>query len=523
MDPWDTLGVAHDVAVRDLRRRYATLIKEFRPETHPQEFARIREAYEIALELGRRREAQTAVEAEAEAASNEPLIASDTTALESTEAPAHAPQEAPIAPASESTETVVVTPLAAAEPQTRDAGPTLAQRFLQLHAEVASAGLADDEAHLPALRALLRAGSRAAIDDSQALEFALLRWFLESDAPPLTLVFEAGRAFGWHGQEQRLSAWLSAPASRRLEALLALARDRVHARHFSGNAALRRLHRRDNPFVAVASRPAALEAVQWAERWEALCERVDGSELGAALNAAALRRSRGRQLLSTEVWIGVLTAAMVAAATADVVSAPALAALVAVPGFYGLRRAAMALGGADLPRSLQRALSQLIRSRGRDLLSIRTACLVGAIVLVAANGEAALRVGGYAMTALAALLAAWGWWKIVAFVELAASTLLAWRADVDRLEFKHFMQRPVDTRPDLPANPPFGKRLGRLERLRVAREAMRLRPLEVAQRQRPAPLVARLPSLSKMSLGRRWWITAWLIFAVLRLLHAAIH
>jgi curved DNA-binding protein CbpA len=282
MDPWDTLGVAHDVAVRDLRRRYATLIKEFRPETHPQEFARIREAYEIALELGRRREAQTAVEAEAEAASNEPFIASDTTALESTEAPAHAPQEAPIAPASESTETVVVTPLAAAEPQTRDAGPTLAQRFLQLHAEVASAGLADDEAHLPALRALLRAGSRAAIDDSQALEFALLRWFLESDAPPLTLVFEAGRAFGWHGQEQRLSAWLSAPASRRLEALLALARDRVHARHFSGNAALRRLHRRDNPFVAVASRPAALEAVQWAERWEALCERVDGSELGAA-------------------------------------------------------------------------------------------------------------------------------------------------------------------------------------------------------------------------------------------------
>ena len=60
MNPWETLGVEHDVAVADLRRRYAALIKEFRPETHPQDFARICEAYEVVLPLARRREAAQA-------------------------------------------------------------------------------------------------------------------------------------------------------------------------------------------------------------------------------------------------------------------------------------------------------------------------------------------------------------------------------------------------------------------------------------------------------------------------------
>ena len=73
MTPWETLGVARDVAVADLRRRYAALIKEFRPETHPQDFARIREAYEVVLPFARRHEAAE-VEASAAREAAQPVV-----------------------------------------------------------------------------------------------------------------------------------------------------------------------------------------------------------------------------------------------------------------------------------------------------------------------------------------------------------------------------------------------------------------------------------------------------------------
>ena len=46
----DTLGVDWDADERTIKRAYAKLIKEFRPDSHPAEFARIRAAYENALE-----------------------------------------------------------------------------------------------------------------------------------------------------------------------------------------------------------------------------------------------------------------------------------------------------------------------------------------------------------------------------------------------------------------------------------------------------------------------------------------
>jgi len=45
-DPFKLLGVEVNVTERDLRRSYVRLIKRYKPEQHPEEFRRIRDAYE---------------------------------------------------------------------------------------------------------------------------------------------------------------------------------------------------------------------------------------------------------------------------------------------------------------------------------------------------------------------------------------------------------------------------------------------------------------------------------------------
>ncbi len=45
---WEVLGVDKNAELRNIKRAYACLIKQYRPETHPQEFSEIRLAYEHA-------------------------------------------------------------------------------------------------------------------------------------------------------------------------------------------------------------------------------------------------------------------------------------------------------------------------------------------------------------------------------------------------------------------------------------------------------------------------------------------
>jgi hypothetical protein len=48
-DPYALLGVVREVPVRDLRKAYGRLIRRFKPEQRPEEFRRIREAYDVVL------------------------------------------------------------------------------------------------------------------------------------------------------------------------------------------------------------------------------------------------------------------------------------------------------------------------------------------------------------------------------------------------------------------------------------------------------------------------------------------
>ena len=343
MTPWQALGVAPDIAVADLRRRYAALIKEFRPETHPQDFARIREAYEVVLSHARRREAALAERGDVE----EPEVAVAAVeevpqaAVDSTSLPDDDEAAAPIE---------VIAPPAAAEAQPeQDAEPALATHFRRLHAEAAAAQGSGDEAHLPALRALLQARTSATLDDSQALEFALMRWFVEADSPPLTLLFETGRAFDWHRHPARLSTWLSPWALRQMEARLALSRDLVYARHFSRNAWLQRLHATRPSRPLLVWRPAALEATSWVERWHRLSEDADAAPLAACLNLVAIQRMRGPA--STDLLLG-----FAAAAVAWDFPAAIAWALLASTIVLGLRRALHAIDGLPEPRAARRAI-----------------------------------------------------------------------------------------------------------------------------------------------------------------------
>lgn len=52
-DPFSLLGVTRSVSEADLKRAYTRLIKKYKPEHKPEEFRRIREAYEAAVEMSR--------------------------------------------------------------------------------------------------------------------------------------------------------------------------------------------------------------------------------------------------------------------------------------------------------------------------------------------------------------------------------------------------------------------------------------------------------------------------------------
>ncbi len=55
-DPWQVLGVGREADERTLKKRYFALLREFPPETHPDDFARIQRAWEIVSDPAKRAE-----------------------------------------------------------------------------------------------------------------------------------------------------------------------------------------------------------------------------------------------------------------------------------------------------------------------------------------------------------------------------------------------------------------------------------------------------------------------------------
>jgi hypothetical protein len=53
VSPWETLGIGPTSDSAEIRKAYAARIRVWRPDTDPENFARLREAYEIAQRLAR--------------------------------------------------------------------------------------------------------------------------------------------------------------------------------------------------------------------------------------------------------------------------------------------------------------------------------------------------------------------------------------------------------------------------------------------------------------------------------------
>jgi hypothetical protein len=519
MSPWQALGVAPDIGVADLRRRYAALIKEFRPETHPLDFARIREAYEVALPHARRREA-IAAEA-AEAAAGDPAVAPASHDEEMAPAapaggdPWPAPDATPCDAdeAAGTTEVITQPPVAEAPPES-EAEPALALHFRRFHAQAATATGTGDEAHLPALRSLLQARTQATLDDSQALEFALMRWFVESESPPLTLLFETGRAFDWHRHPARLSSWLSPWALCQMEARLFLSRDLVYARHFSGNAWLRRLHRSGPAPRRLVLRPAAVEAMAWVERWRRLGDDADAIALAACLNPVAMRQLHG--LASTDLLVG-----LAAALFAPNLPAALCWAAIAAATVFGLRWALLATLALPPHQRLRRIAGTIAAKRMEAVVLGLAGGVVGTMLLLMSEARfgVAFACGALLVTPMALFLASCAW-RFVGFLESAIAWNFQWREAVDRLQFDAFLRSNTLSEGERP----FGSRLGFVQRLASIPAALRLQAVEIATRERPPRAnpfdrVRWSRAGGGQSTWRRLWFALWILFAITRLVH----
>jgi hypothetical protein len=524
MSIWQTLGVDERVAVADLRRRYAALIKEFRPETHPQEFARIRDAYEVALPWARRREAELAEDAagpavardadaavQASRAGPDPSVAAEEAAAE----PRAVGDVAEVADAPDVGQ-VADTPLAAALDDSPaappDDEPRLAAQFRHFRALAEAAAGTRDAALLPTLRALLQARSSASLDDSQALEFALMRWFIETEDPPLTLLFETGRAFGWHAHDERLSGWLSPWALRQMDARLSLSRDLAWARHFSGNRWLRRLHAPTNEMALMGCRPQMQDALRWAERWRLASGAADAKALASHLNAQTLRRLQGHELLSTDLITGLA----IACTATDLPDVP-IYVVIGTALTFALRLAALWLRPVAGPTRLPRPIAdQLAHHPGVTfLLGIGVGGLGLAILAVEDAGDVATAIG-WLLILPALLMGLTGAWRGLSWAERAVADLFAWRDAVDRLEFDQHVRSSGSAAAPAP-------RMTQVQRWKSIPAAMRLRRREVALRTRPAQTLwfQRFGWLGRMSaLPRILWVVAWIAFAILHYTHA---
>ncbi len=57
-DPYTILGVSPSADAREIKRAYFRLVREYPPEKHPEQFARIRAAYETLLDPQARERAE---------------------------------------------------------------------------------------------------------------------------------------------------------------------------------------------------------------------------------------------------------------------------------------------------------------------------------------------------------------------------------------------------------------------------------------------------------------------------------
>ena len=289
MSAWDTLGVAHDADEATVRRAYADQVRRFRPDSHPQEFARVREAYETVLQLlrgGARRAAAEPAAPEVDAGPA-PSSSAPSAATPSTPAPSHAgpPTGPPVQPQR---------PYAAAEARIAE--------LAKCHAE------AGEGAAARLLHAQFEAVSHETVDERIEWEVVFLHSLLHADLPPLALLFEGNRLLQWERRANDVHQMVGEGGAQQLQRLLAIANESTYARFFSPN----RWHgclfgRRPPAWFGMASQVAV--ARQFVRFWKDQSEATGRAALMRQLEPRTLRRIEDLSLLlSTDIVFALLGA-----------------------------------------------------------------------------------------------------------------------------------------------------------------------------------------------------------------------
>lgn len=275
---WDRLGLEPTNDTAAIRRAYAALIRQYRPDSHPAEFSQIREAYEVAMQLARDEPAPEA----------EPAPSPDRLP--------HEPESAPAVPA--------------AVPAQADAPAVSAPVFdapsliQALHDCQRDAG---DEAARGLLHEQVAWVANLTIDAKLDYEAHLLHWLLSSDAPPPAVVFEGTRLLRWSERRDDIVQMFGDGGAQRLGLLMEMADEYTYARHFSSNRWQRRLF--EAPAAAAPRFGSVIHVLSGratADYWARLCAAGGMPDLEGRLNSRVMRALHGPLLLSSDVLMALL-------------------------------------------------------------------------------------------------------------------------------------------------------------------------------------------------------------------------
>ncbi|RYX88366.1 MAG: hypothetical protein EOO28_36330 [Comamonadaceae bacterium] len=316
--PWGVLGLEPTGDKGAIRKNYAALIRQWRPDTHPLEFARVREAYEMAMqqapyyvemeddETVDAEEAPVAVASPAEtgpADANEPPAVVHIPALfvETVRPPAAAEPEVHIP---ERTPSAEATDIQATAQERHDVphvdAAALAQDLL-LHARTGTG-----ESIAVRLRNDLRRCDGATIDARMDYEWELVAGLLHDDEPPLALVFEAARQLQWTDDLADVRQQLGAAAAQRLAVLVEMADHYVFSTRYSSNPWHARLFAPAGARISwLAVKALINELPAGIAQWEAWCAQAGLPALMGMLNVDTLRRSAGVAVFSTDLIVGL--------------------------------------------------------------------------------------------------------------------------------------------------------------------------------------------------------------------------
>lgn len=474
MDCFRELGLPWGADERDVRRAYAALIKQYRPESHPAEFARIRDAYEAARRISRMPPGHDAAPEPYDLEHDEP----ESYELE---------QDEPADGMPARRESVRIVRTVEDEPASQSPDALISGMMRELDEQVANG---DEAESLRAFNAQWQVVSALPLDDQMDYVNALREWVIYSGRAPMRLILAAAERFGWHTQQRDAEHQYGHEGMHRMDMLLELADHYAEvSENPSAYLSIDGVCGKSPPLLA--SHYGANWAKTQENQWRAVCDHAAMPELGGRLRAVLPRRIQ-------VFWLDIFFTVCVAAATWITVgpvpgwqgwTALAVFSLAALLGPALLRAAGRKLD-ADSPRQLGASLARRYRNwravkrerDGNDAVMTREIIFTFLFAALFIYGVVALSRDGSAMDGLAALiiLAVTSAALFVIYSKLAEMEI--WMAAALRRLVKPF-RHILDTRRGRTAHDPRQR-----------------------QRRRRQPQSMRIPKLLWSGNIRWWWV-----------------